>query len=41
MKTSTHWPHRALKQAAPLRRLPGNVTDLERFRLSDGAALTA
>jgi hypothetical protein len=30
---STHRPHRALKQAAPLRRLPGNVTDLDRIRV--------
>ena len=30
---NTHRPHRALKQAAPLRRLPGNVTDLDRFRV--------
>ena len=26
-------PHRALKQAAPLRRLPDDVTDLDRFRV--------
>ena len=30
---NTHRPHRALKQAAPLRPLPGNVTDLDRFRV--------
>jgi putative transposase len=30
---NTHRPHRALKQAAPLRRLPGNVTDLDRIRV--------
>jgi putative transposase len=30
---NTHQPHRALKQAAPLRRLPGNVIDLERIRV--------
>jgi putative transposase len=30
---STHRPHRALKQAAPLRRLPGNVTGLDRIRV--------
>jgi putative transposase len=30
---STHRPHRALKQAAPLRRLPGNLTDLDRIRV--------
>ena len=29
---NTHRPHRALKQAAPLRRLPGDVTDLDRIR---------
>ena len=29
---NTHRPHRALKQAAPLRRLP-DVTDLDRFRV--------
>jgi putative transposase len=30
---NTHRPHRTLKQAAPLRRLPDNVTDLDRFRV--------
>ena len=30
---SARRPHRALKQAAPLRRLPGNVTDLDRIRV--------
>ena len=30
---NTHRPHRALKQAAPLRRLPSNVTDLDRIRV--------
>ena len=30
---NTHRRHRALKQAAPLRGLPGNVTDLDRFRV--------
>ncbi|HUY51184.1 MAG TPA: hypothetical protein VMV92_36685, partial [Streptosporangiaceae bacterium] len=30
---NTHRLHRALKQAAPLRRLPGNVTDLDRIRV--------
>ncbi len=30
---NTHRPHRALKQAAPLRRLPDDVTDLDRFRV--------
>jgi hypothetical protein len=30
---NTHRPRRALKQAAPLRRLPGNVTDLDRIRV--------
>ena len=30
---NTHLPHRTLKQAAPLRRLPDNVTDLDRFRV--------
>jgi putative transposase len=30
---STHRPRRALKQAAPLRRLPGNVTDFDRIRV--------
>jgi hypothetical protein len=28
-----HRPHRTLKQAAPLRRLPDGVTDLGRFRV--------
>ena len=31
--SSTHWPHRALKQAAPLRPLPDGVTGLDRFRV--------
>jgi putative transposase len=30
---STHRLHRTLKQAAPLRPLPGNVTGLDRFRV--------
>jgi putative transposase len=30
---NTHRPHRAPKQAAPLRRLPGNVTDPDRIRI--------
>jgi putative transposase len=30
---STHRPHRTLNQAAPLRPLPGGVTDLDRFRV--------
>ena len=30
---NTHRPHRALKQAAPLRRLPDDVTDLDRIRV--------
>jgi putative transposase len=30
---NTHRPHRALKQAAPLRPLPGNVTDLDHLRV--------
>jgi putative transposase len=30
---NTHRPHRAPRQAAPLRRLPANVTDLDRFRV--------
>jgi putative transposase len=29
----THRPHRALKQAAPLRQLPGGITDLDQFRV--------
>ena len=29
---STHRPHRALKQAAPLRQLPDGITDLDQFR---------
>ena len=29
---NTHRPHRALNQAAPLRLLPGGVTDLDRLR---------
>ena len=31
--SSTHRPHRALKQAAPLRPLPDGVTGLDRFRV--------
>ena len=30
---NTHRPHRALKQAAPLGRLPDDLTDLDRFRV--------
>jgi transposase InsO family protein len=30
---NTHRPHRTLNQAAPLRPLPGHVTDLDRFRI--------
>ena len=30
---NTHRPHRTLKQAAPLRPLPGGVTDLDHFRV--------
>jgi putative transposase len=30
---TTHRPHRALSQAAPLRPLPDGVTDLDRFRV--------
>jgi hypothetical protein len=30
---STHRPHRALNQAAPLRPLPDEVTDLDHFRV--------
>jgi putative transposase len=30
---NTHRPHRALKQAAPLRPLPENVTNLDRLRV--------
>jgi len=30
---NTHRPHRALKQAAPLRQLPDGVTDLDQFRV--------
>jgi hypothetical protein len=29
-----HRPHRALGQAAPLRPLPDNVTDLDHFRVT-------
>jgi putative transposase len=29
---NTHRPHRTLKQAAPLRPLPDDVTDLDHFR---------
>src|SRR5271169_5768218 len=30
---NTHRPHRALKQAAPLRQLPDGITDLDQFRV--------
>jgi hypothetical protein len=30
---NTHRPHRTLNQAAPLRPLPGGVTDLDHFRV--------
>jgi putative transposase len=30
---NTHRPHRTLKQAAPLRPLPGGVADLDHFRI--------
>jgi putative transposase len=30
---NTHRPHRALKQAAPLRQLPEGITDLGQFRV--------
>ena len=30
---NTHRPHRALKQAAPLRPLPDGITDLDQFRV--------
>ena len=30
---NTHWPHRALNQAAPLRPLPDGVTDLDHLRV--------
>ena len=30
---NTHWPHRALKQAAPLRPKPDGVTDLYHLRI--------
>lgn len=30
---NTHRPHRAPKQAAPLRPLPDGITDLDRFRV--------
>ena len=30
---NTHRPHRTLNQAAPLRPLPDNVTDLDHFRV--------
>jgi putative transposase len=30
---NTHRPHRTLNQAAPLRPLPDDVTDLDRFRV--------
>jgi len=30
---NTRRPHRALKQAAPLRQLPDGITDLDQFRV--------
>jgi putative transposase len=30
---NTHRPHRALKQASPLRPLPGSVTSLDQFKV--------
>jgi hypothetical protein len=30
---NTHRPHRALQQAAPLRPLPGVISDLDQFRI--------
>ena len=30
---NSHWPHRVLDQAAPLRPLPDHVTDLDHFRV--------
>jgi hypothetical protein len=30
---NSHRPHRALGQAAPLRPLPGGITDLDHFRI--------
>jgi hypothetical protein len=30
---NTHRPHRTLNQAAPLRQLPGGITDLDQFRV--------
>jgi len=30
---NTHRPHRALKQAAPIRQLPDGITDLDQFRV--------
>jgi putative transposase len=30
---NSHRPHRTLKQATPLRPLPGDVTDLDHFRV--------
>jgi hypothetical protein len=30
---NTRRPHRALKQAAPLRQLPGGITDLDQFHV--------
>jgi len=30
---NSHRPHRALEQAAPLRRLPDGITDLDQFRV--------
>jgi hypothetical protein len=30
---NSHRPHRTLDQAAPLRSLPGGVTDLDHFRV--------
>ena len=38
---NNHRPHRALKQAAPLRPLPYDVTNLDRFRFGDVTALAA
>jgi hypothetical protein len=35
---NTHRPHRTLKQAAPLRSLPDDVTDLDHFRSGWGDA---
>jgi hypothetical protein len=38
---STHWRHRALNQAAPVRPLPGSITDLKRLRASGVTAPAA